>query len=149
MDIRWAPPFGPADVGSRRGRGPLETTTRLEAGPDAAATAHRTVEQALRDAVPARVITDLEAMIAELVAGSVGRAGLSAQDEVVLHLQTSGSTIYVEVSEHGPGFERSAPTEGPDDARWGLYLVEKLSDQWGVIREAPFEVWFQVNVERH
>jgi len=50
------------------------------------------------------------------------------------------------VSDPGPGFE-PAEREPDDDpgAGWGLFLVEQLSDRWGVDLNAGTSVWFEID----
>jgi anti-sigma regulatory factor (Ser/Thr protein kinase) len=53
--------------------------------------------------------------------------------------------VHGEVSDTGPGFDQ-AP-EKPDAIQtvgWGLFLVERLSDRWGV-GESGSAVWFEID----
>jgi hypothetical protein len=51
------------------------------------------------------------------------------------------------VHDPGTGFELRAPV--PDPARasgWGLYLVEELSDRWGMDGLGPgTRIWFELD----
>jgi hypothetical protein len=31
---------------------------------------------------------------------------------------------------------------------WGLFLVEKLADRWGVARNSLTRVWFEIDLDR-
>ena len=49
----------------------------------------------------------------------------------------------------GTGFEpcpRQAEATKPGG--WGLFLVEKLSDRWGVARNQLTRVWFEIDLSR-
>jgi hypothetical protein len=51
------------------------------------------------------------------------------------------------VLDGGPGFTPAgrAP-ESPQDACWGLHLVEEMADRWGVNANAPHTlVWFELD----
>jgi anti-sigma regulatory factor (Ser/Thr protein kinase) len=54
--------------------------------------------------------------------------------------------VRVEVADHGPGFEPQP--RGPDQesrSGWGLYLVDQLSDRWGVSRTDGTAAWFEID----
>ena len=66
-------------------------------------------------------------------------------DELELEVSVSRQLIHVCVSDRGPGFEASPRT--PDDdpgSGWGLFLVEQLSDRWGVELNGRTQVWFEL-----
>jgi hypothetical protein len=49
------------------------------------------------------------------------------------------------VTDIGPGFQ--ARPRRPDDdpgSGWGLFLVEQLSDRWGVELNGATQVWFEL-----
>jgi anti-sigma regulatory factor (Ser/Thr protein kinase) len=50
------------------------------------------------------------------------------------------------VADEGPGFD-PANTKPPDQQRpgWGLFLVERLADRWGVNHDGrSTKVWFEL-----
>ena len=82
-------------------------------------------------------------MVSELVTNSVLHGGASEQDEIELSLAWSPDRIRVEVLDYGPGF--GASLADPDRAGgWGLQLVEKMADRWGVTRTGATVVWFEM-----
>ena len=57
----------------------------------------------------------------------------------------AGLTCLFEVTDPGPGFEPKPVTPSfYQTGGWGLYLVEQLSDRWGVIRGKATTVWFEL-----
>jgi anti-sigma regulatory factor (Ser/Thr protein kinase) len=56
------------------------------------------------------------------------------------------SSVLTEVKDTGPGFDPSAAGEPRDNhTGWGLFLVERLADRWGVAHEgAATTVWFEL-----
>ena len=53
--------------------------------------------------------------------------------------------VRVEVRDDGPGFTPGPRTDGQDaDSGWGLQLVDRLSDDWGIERGVPNCVWFEL-----
>ena len=58
--------------------------------------------------------------------------------------------VLVRLSDPGEGFdarEPSPPASGSAGG-YGLVLLDRLSDRWGVQRENGFAVWFEVQRER-
>ena len=82
-------------------------------------------------------------MVSELVTNSVLHGGASEQDEIELSLSWRPDSLRVEVLDKGPGF--GASLADPDrQGGWGLQLVEKMADRWGVIRTDATIVWFEM-----
>ena len=54
--------------------------------------------------------------------------------------------VRVEVTDHGPGFEaRARDPSTQHESGWGLYLVDQLSDRWGVSRTDGTAAWFEID----
>jgi hypothetical protein len=64
--------------------------------------------------------------------------------EVVLY--ATGSTVRVEVSDPGRGFEPDPPRADPERGQgFGLFLVDQLADRWGVMNRPSSRVWFEID----
>ena len=117
---------------------------RLPGGPEAAATARRALSQ-LHTTVDGALMDTMRLLITELVANSVRHAEARF---VSVQAELSGQSVWLEVADEGPGFEiTSAMRQAAqsDDSGWGLYLVERLSNRWGVRREdGATRVWFEL-----
>jgi anti-sigma regulatory factor (Ser/Thr protein kinase) len=53
------------------------------------------------------------------------------------------------VTDWGPGFDARTRTREPGDhtGGWGLFLVERLADNWGVQRDGESTmVWFELRI---
>ena len=110
----------------------------LAAVPASVAAARRFIEETLGDIPPEqRDATVL--MVSELVANAVLHAG----GELTVGIQRSGDRIHVEVSDKAGG---DPVAENPDVNQTrgrGLFIVEQLSDEWGVERHTDGKtVWF-------
>ena len=82
-------------------------------------------------------------MVSELVTNSVLHGGASEQDLIELSLAWRPEVLRVEVMDSGPGF--GASLADPDrQGGWGLQLVERMADRWGVIRTDATIVWFEM-----
>jgi anti-sigma regulatory factor (Ser/Thr protein kinase) len=120
----------------------------FEAGATAAASA-RNALLALEGRVADNLLNDIRLLVSELVTNSVRHSGIQSHDRVHMDVQVSEDTLRVEVADPGEGFapqprdmDRSRP------GGWGLYLVDQLSDRWGVARNHLNRVWFEMDHDR-
>jgi serine/threonine-protein kinase RsbW len=117
----------------------------LPVGAGAPAVARAAIRDELAAVAPS-VVGDAELLASELVTNAVRHAGLCAQDSVSLRIDLLPETVRVGVSDHGPGFERRARPRDRNGG-WGLFIVDAVSDRWGVIRGHSNEVWFEIDLE--
>jgi anti-sigma regulatory factor (Ser/Thr protein kinase) len=85
----------------------------------------------------------LRLLVTELVTNSVKHTGASTVELTVL---VGNSSVVTEVTDAGPGFD-PAKTGPPSDDHtgWGLFLVERLAERWGVDRHGgATKVWFEL-----
>jgi anti-sigma regulatory factor (Ser/Thr protein kinase) len=117
----------------------------LLADPSSPAAA-RTAIDAGHLSVPGAVIPDLQLLVSELVTNSVRHAGLSPDQRIAVRVDVSEDRVRVEVEDPGVGFT-PAPRRPGDrrDAGWGLYLVDRIADRWGVKDGSPAVVWFEID----
>ncbi|HEX3317532.1 MAG TPA: ATP-binding protein [Solirubrobacteraceae bacterium] len=128
-------------------------TTELHAtitgGPYAAAAARRALG-GLATLVDRHRLDDISLLVSELVTNGVRHGGAGEGDVLELTVLRNGSRLRVVVTDAGPGFEgRARPRERADEAGgWGLFLVERLADRWGVERDgAATAVWFELGID--
>ena len=114
----------------------------LGSGPDAAATARRAISDLRTDLDPPLVDT-LRLLVTELVTNSVRH---TAADSLTLSISVGKSTVLTEVADTGPGFDpKCVEQSGDEDTGWGLFLVQRLADKWGVRHDGPNKlVWFEL-----
>jgi anti-sigma regulatory factor (Ser/Thr protein kinase) len=115
---------------------------RLHGGPEAAARARRALSKLRADIDPPLMET-LRLLVTELVSNSVRHA---QSETVVLKVLVGRSAVLTEVTDGGPGFDPAcAPEPGTDESGWGLFLVERLADRWGVNQsDDQTRVWFEL-----
>jgi anti-sigma regulatory factor (Ser/Thr protein kinase) len=115
---------------------------RLDRGPDAAAKARRGLSR-LRGDLDAPLMENLRLLVTELVTNSVKHTGART---IELTVQVGPSTVRTEVSDAGPGFDpEETGTPADDHTGWGLFLVERLAEQWGVDKDGgASRVWFEL-----
>jgi anti-sigma regulatory factor (Ser/Thr protein kinase) len=125
-----------------------ELSVRFDRGPTAAAAA-RNALLALEQKLDTRVLDDIRLLVSELVTNAVRHADATDAGEVGLDVTIEGSRVRVEVADPGIGFE---PQPRDDEMNrpggWGLYLVDRIADRWGVVRNHLNRVWFEISLAR-
>jgi anti-sigma regulatory factor (Ser/Thr protein kinase) len=114
----------------------------IAGGPEAAARARRAIAGLRADLDPSLLET-LRLLVTELVANSVRHADA---DAVTLRVVVGPRAVRTEVTDPGPGFD-PADTGSPraDHSGWGLFLVERLAERWGVAKTgSATRVWFEL-----
>jgi anti-sigma regulatory factor (Ser/Thr protein kinase) len=124
----------------RHGRDGLKMS--LSRGPEAGAEARRAIAKLRADLDPPLLET-LRLLVTEVVTNSVRH---TAADSVTLRVAIGRSAVLTEVADTGPGFDRECVDQSADEnTGWGLFLVERLADKWGVKHDGPSKrVWFEL-----
>ena len=106
-------------------------------------------------AQPRRAVDDLAPVIADDLKGDVAllvselvtnRVEHGAAGDLRLHISApSPRRLRVEVADQGFGFLPKPRQDGrTEPGGWGLQLVERLADRWGV-HEGSTRVWFEID----
>jgi anti-sigma regulatory factor (Ser/Thr protein kinase) len=106
--------------------------------------ARRFLERALAD-LPTVLLDQVKLLVSELVTNAVVHGPQAKDSCVELSVRATRNTVAVEVSDTGPGFEQRFRAPSVRDSGWGLFLVEQLSDRWGVITDERTKVWFEID----
>ena len=117
-------------------------TLRLQGNKEAAAQARHALAR-LRSDIDPPLMETLRLLVTELVTNSIKHAGA---DSVVLRVLVGHAAVWTEVADEGPGFD-PANAKPSDQQRpgWGLFLVERLADRWGVNHAGrSTKVWFEL-----
>jgi anti-sigma regulatory factor (Ser/Thr protein kinase) len=111
--------------------------------------AARAALDVLRGRVSGPALEDARLLLSELVTNSVRHAGLDEEQRIEVAARVANGVLRVEVRDEGPGFvETSRERQASSDSGWGLYLVSRLADRWGVQRGSATLVWFEIASER-
>ncbi len=123
---------------------------RLAPNPEAVSTARHSLDE-FEGLLPTEKLEDVRIVVSELVTNSVRHAGLSPDDQILLTVVVSGGLVRGRVCDRGPGFEKPSEVRPRPDfsGGWGLPIVERISERWGVERYGNREglacVWFEIN----
>jgi anti-sigma regulatory factor (Ser/Thr protein kinase) len=114
----------------------------LGRGPGAAAEARRAIAGLRADLDPPLMET-LRLLVTELVTNSVRH---TAADTVTLKVAIGKAAVLTEVADTGPGIDPECVEQaGDDNTGWGLFLVQRLANSWGVKHDGPSKrVWFEL-----
>ena len=125
----------------------LERRATFELIPEAASQARAVIDRELGRSVPSRVLDDTTLLVSELVTNAVRHAVRTGIPQVELRIENERGRIRVVVSDPGDGFavEPRVPTAS-ESSGWGLYLVDRIADRWGVITRDRNEVWFEIDL---
>ena len=124
-----------------------EVSKEVVPRPGAAAEARRALE-GLNDLLPPEKLEDVRLLVGELVTNSVVHAGLSPDEAITVTVTVRGGLARGEVRDRGTSFEPSQePAPKPDLAGgWGLYIVDRVADRWGVAHTGSKSVWFEIDL---
>jgi anti-sigma regulatory factor (Ser/Thr protein kinase) len=117
---------------------------KLRSGPTAPREARRALDR-ISQALGAGLLQDLRLLISELVTNSYRHATRARGQSIRLRIEVRADTIRVEVCDNGVGFDpNSLPPRGLTSG-WGLVLVRRIADRWGVSGGGPCCVWFEMD----
>jgi anti-sigma regulatory factor (Ser/Thr protein kinase) len=125
----------------------MRLSLRLPNSQQSAAAARHTVNGAITRFVEPSLSEKVQLLVSELVTNSLRHAGLNNEGWIELTLELSPSRLRVEVVDQGVGFEIPEIVRERSDqmAGWGLLLVNRLANDWGVVNDGVTKVWFELD----
>jgi anti-sigma regulatory factor (Ser/Thr protein kinase) len=118
-------------------------TLRLAGGPKAPARARSALRSL--DRTLTHLLDDVDLLVSELVSNSVLHA---RANQIELHAYSAPELVRVEVRDQGPGFDAEQVGSEPStdgEGGFGLLIVDKVADRWGVTRDRRPSVWFEID----
>jgi anti-sigma regulatory factor (Ser/Thr protein kinase) len=90
--------------------------------------------------------SEVQLLVSELVTNGFQHGRPDEHGRIGLRVDPAPERLRVEVIDCGAGFAFDVRRPEPDgDASFGLFLVESMSDRWGVdIAEGRTRVWFEM-----
>src|SRR5204862_3953150 len=82
-------------------------------------------------------------VLSELVTNAIKHGGLTPLQRIEVEVSVRPDLMRMEVTDPGGGFEIAALTPGRADGSggWGLWLVDPMTDRWGVDFRHSTNVW--------
>jgi anti-sigma regulatory factor (Ser/Thr protein kinase) len=117
---------------------------QMKPGPQAAGEGRHALDP-LEGALGEAQLGELRLLVTELLTNSVRHA--ASHDWITLDVEIDSTAVRAVVTDRGRGFEPQ-PTPQPHVDRpggWGLCLVDRLADRWGVKRNGSTAVWFEMD----
>lgn len=115
----------------------------LDATPAAVGLARQQIDR-LADRLSAEVLEDARLMVSELVTNGLRHGSLASGQQIELSITILAGILRVEVCDPGPGFTPEPRTGASEGTGWGLVLVARLADRWGVHHDGVNRVWFEL-----
>jgi anti-sigma regulatory factor (Ser/Thr protein kinase) len=121
----------------------------LENGVDAGSTA-RSAIKANYPSLPEPARTDLLLLVTELVTNAVRHARDHGNRPIQLDFRRENGCVHVRVEDGGtvaaPAVWQSV--DGTSSGGWGLFLVDRIADEWGVSQsQAGTSVWAELSLQ--
>jgi len=120
----------------------------LNGGQEAAAQARRALV-AGDGKLPAAARADVLLLLTELVTNAVRHGAVGPDQSLRVDVWQWPRRVRVEVVDPGTRFTQVRPgSRGDESGGWGLFLVDRIADSWGVARAvAGTCVWFEIELE--
>jgi serine/threonine-protein kinase RsbW len=121
----------------------------IAGGDKAAGHARRVLAERLSAAIPAGVLADLQLLVTEIVANSVRHGGVGEDGEIDLRVDVSDERVRVEMRD--TGIQADPQLRTPDlggGGGFGMLLVSRMSERWGVDHEPNVVMWFELALNR-
>ena len=134
-----------AAVRSRHADGAPRLHVSLATEPTAPGIGRRSIE-VIQSFADSAVVDDVKLLVSELITNSVKHAAAGVGGRIDLVVEVLEDTVLVSVRDTGGGFEHRPRRRGSRRSGWGLFLVQELSDRWGIERLADegTAVWFEI-----
>ena len=91
-------------------------------------------------------LATLALLVSEVVTNAVIHPEVDDPGDIQLRARIAGDVIRVEVTDAGEGFEPRPRDPGRSDRGFGLYLLEKQAERWGVESVDGTTVWFELSL---
>jgi anti-sigma regulatory factor (Ser/Thr protein kinase) len=117
----------------------------LPANASSAMTARTEVTRRLAERITSGALDDVRLLLTELITNSLRHGGMTADDEIGVRAELSDGTVRIEVHDPGRDGPPEVRTPDPPGGGYGLFLVDRLTNQWGVDRRDGTTVWAELS----
>ena len=108
--------------------------------------ARRAIEE-VAPTVDELTLLNLRLLVSELVTNAVRHVPADQAQTIRLVVNRNAQGVRVEVGDRGPGFMPAPQADVQDRASgWGLNILARVADRWGVENDDGALVWFEIDV---
>jgi anti-sigma regulatory factor (Ser/Thr protein kinase) len=120
-----------------------ELSFRHAADPPSISRARHEIESALSNAlVDASAVGDVMLLVSELATNAVRH---TETDEFEVRLRVLPDRLRIEVWDDGDGFEPVVAPSDDGSGGYGLFLLDRIADRWGVEHDPHTAIWLEVD----
>lgn len=115
--------------------------------PDATAPAMgRRILEGLGDGLEPSVLDDARLLLSELITNAIQHGYLERGDRIAVTVRREAAGVIVEVADPGDGIRPSQGDRPASGSGWGLILLDRLADAWGVepVPDGGTLAWFRL-----
>jgi anti-sigma regulatory factor (Ser/Thr protein kinase) len=95
--------------------------------------------------IAAGTLATLTLLVSEVVTNAVVHSEAGPVSEILMTARRlDNGAILVEITDQGDGFTPTPRDPARPGGGYGLYLVEKEAERWGVDRQGGTRVWFEM-----
>jgi anti-sigma regulatory factor (Ser/Thr protein kinase) len=126
----------------------MDIRRELKASPAAGRLTRQALDGWLSDLVGEETAAAARLAACELVENAVRHGGLDEQDTIRLSGIATDDIVRIEVEQPSSTADAHVMAPGerePADGGFGLRIVEELATKWGVRKDTPGAVWFEVD----
>jgi anti-sigma regulatory factor (Ser/Thr protein kinase) len=124
--------------------GTVSVAFDVAASPEAIRAAREAAVDVARRWGDCDVVERTRLLVSELVTNSIVHGGRSRP--VNVRVRGEPAALRVEVKDDGPGFApRPGAMQSSESGGFGLFLVDRLADRWGVAFDGATYVWFELD----
>ncbi|MEX2406477.1 MAG: PAS domain S-box protein [Actinomycetota bacterium] len=117
---------------------------RFPSEPEAAASARRALDL-IGQRLSRWALENAKLLVSELVTNAVRHGPHRSGAEVRLRATLRPDAVRVEVTDEGVGFVQPPASGLLAVGGWGLVLVDRVADRWGIEDGGPTRVWFELD----
>jgi anti-sigma regulatory factor (Ser/Thr protein kinase) len=120
----------------------MDVRLSLTATTSAPSEARRAIDE-LEGDLGNKLTENVRLLVSELVTNSIRHSGAPEDRPIEFALSASPDVVRIEVVDRG---KWRTPTPDRDGTSgWGLYLVDRLADRWGVEHGEGTRAWFEID----
>jgi serine/threonine-protein kinase RsbW len=90
-------------------------------------------------------LEDVRLLLTELITNALRHANMSPGDEISVRAELVEGTVRIEVSDPGKNGPVEVRKPGARGGGYGLFLVDRLTNRWGVDRDDGTTVWAELS----